>query len=875
MAFVTLPQPSSAAFSSWGGNTAPTFGAGTIAVSQKMTFPGEAGGGFIYSVSAHVQRQTSASVKLRFILYEWGLNNQPGKVLAVSPVSTTTNVNQNDGTLVTGTFTVNALTAERLANQNFAVGFWVESGSVKVGRSTATGLSVPLHKATSTSVPSLTSAVPTWQLFTANNVPMIQATFVKAESPTAALVTNKPPATNATVSPTIGGTFTTTQADAAYQKLVSYEIEVTTGGQNVGPIGPIAWTGTGNTFEYLWDKTELVNAQPYSLRIRVYGRGGAVSNWTSPFSFSVVPGGIIDTTGSAPNGRLEWWENFTNFTALWTDANTANCVAVQFQLAPPGISVESTTSVTNGPSITVNIAPNTPISIARTTAFPVLSISPTLASGRGYQWRVRGKKSGDSGFGPWSDPVSFDINSPPGTPALPLETGNGGVAAPPRVTWRVVDNDEEVVGQDIKATIELIKGSSSPVLITDITTVSDVTTGEMYYQFTSTDMPNTGNYQWRVKAIDISAESAGAPLAYRESQYSPARNIIYAPRPAISISSPLPNAVLTTSSPTVSWTVANDPQKAFTVSVLDARTLQVVYTSGRRTTATTFSQSFTIGADGIPSGIINGGSYLFRVEVVGESSGLSTTVQQPFSVQYDPAEVITGLSVSLVSKNRDYEASTPFVSWTSVNVNNFVGYVVQRKESGSAAPVPVAFIPQQQTTGWLDHAAPPNKNVSYLVHRLVRSGTDIRQSPTEEVALGVVPVTVPTLTSLYDGSNLHAPMMWLSSGLSGSFEREAETYVTWGAGGAPTLIITPEQYGRSSLSLELTLRSDARGTLQEHFDDIKALAEAGHPMVYRGEDYRLFCRIASYSWQRGGPGTRTVSLELEEIYWNESPEVPA
>ena len=71
-------------------------------------------------------------------------------------------------------------------------------------------------------------------------------------------------------------------------------------------------------------------------------------------------------------------------------------------------------------------------------------------------------------------------------------------------------------------------------------------------------------------------------------------------------------------------------------------------------------------------------------------------------------------------------------------------------------------------------------------------------------------------------------------------------------------------------TVEVTVRTDWRGSRAEHFADFEALVRSGHPLCFRGEAERLFCRVASWRFGRGAPGEQKLSLELRQVAWDEA-----
>ena len=120
-----------------------------------------------------------------------------------------------------------------------------------------------------------------------------------------------------------------------------------------------------------------------------------------------------------------------------------------------------------------------------------------------------------------------------------------------------------------------------------------------------------------------------------------------------------------------------------------------------------------------------------------------------------------------------------------------------------------------------------------------------------------------------DGGSLRMAAMWLSTDLGGAWEETSDEAITWGSGNLPTTISSPAP-PRLTISIGFTLRGDRRGSLQDHFNDFKAILLSGD-LVYIGlEHERLFGKIKSPTWRRGAtPGTIAVKFSLAQTAFDE------
>lgn len=383
------------------------------------------------------------------------------------------------------------------------------------------------------------------------------------------------------------------------------------------------------------------------------------------------------------------------------------------------------------------------------------------------------------------------------------------------------------------------------------------------YRATAELMPGPGLYEWWVEGRIF-----GTTL-----KPSPTERLLvtWAPPVSVAVGSPTENAAVATNAPAVSWTVTNGPQARWRARLYagsDTAALRETGWVGSAETAWTVPLSW---------GLRNSRTYGLEVEVDGGGGASAVSPRRAFRVSYTPPANLTGKTIQNMALEYDSEASTPRLLWdeTTLPVGQFGGYVVRRSTTKAGVTTPevtVAHLTQRAQRFFYDTAAPVNEIINYRVTQLQVVSGVVTESADTEVS-HQVKLTVPTLSSVYDGLSRRFAAMWLGEGLAGTFTRPETGVVTWGSGGRPTLISTPASYGTSRLSVSVTARTDATATLRQRAEALQALVESGDPVVWRGEWERIFCRVASWSWERGGVGQRTMNLELEEIAFDEGVDV--
>lgn len=635
------------------------------------------------------------------------------------------------------------------------------------------------------------------------------------------------------------------------------------------------WDGTGassfmasaseqssNAFARVYAGPPLVEGRAYEWRVRPTDAFGLSGEWSAWRGFGTTAAGYVDLTGATPAGKLESGV-VTPYTAIWRSPGVRKMTAAQVRLL-----TSSGAEIATSPVIAVSPAVDNNAAFGLTNAQVGWGTTGVPLPPGPYQWQAIGRDE-DGAWGAWpAEAVPFVVNAPPAVPALWSPISGAQMGERPVLEFVLTDPDtDDVPGVDVVGFVEITKPGGGTVTV-QVNTVDPVT-GRFAFQTTAAEVPDGlyGIYTWRAIGYDVSAG------VYSQT-YSPTYRFDYQPAATIAVTQP--GSVVTTSAPIVQWTIpAGGPITSYRVEFYRADEPDPFFSSQWQPV----EPAADAAAFQLPAGwLVNKLPYDFVVDVVNSSGVESSTGRRRITVNYPSVTAINGLQASLEGTERDWELSRVLLSWgaTTINPARFAGYVVRRRlpNQGIAESVPIARIVAPTRTRFVDAECPPNQAFIYSVTQLERVGGDYRESSAVE-ALVEVALSVPTLTDV-DNADVHAAIAWLNVGQGGGFERPVATYNTWGGGGAPTVIETPQSYGKATVNLDFTIRSDHRGAMMEHFADVERLVRTGGVKCYRSETERLYVRVAKWAWKRGKtPGTRQLSLGLEEVAYTEAVKIPA
>jgi hypothetical protein len=694
------------------------------------------------------------------------------------------------------------------------------------------------------------------------------AVYGTATLSTAPTVTMTGPAASvSTATPTITGTFADAESGAPTRDRVrGYWIEVQT------DTGTTIWQspqfttpspGIPSSFSTVYSGPTLSNGN-YQVRARAEDDVMLEGDFSAWRSFAITNLGSIDMTAATPNTKLASGQSGTFGGAKWTHPSSLSATQAKVQVLAGGAVQRFTPAYVSITAVPVNGF----ISLTQAQAAVATSTSP-LPPGD-YQWQMRAKDSAGNESA-WSDLVSFSVNAPPNMPSLLDPLSGLTWTAPPLLRAKVTDPDLDDVPGQISAVFEITRPDSS--IATHEVTTYDNDVGKFYYQTTTSDVPVTTTtvpYQFRVRGHDLDGVSPNDLGPWT----SPA-TFFYTAAPVPTITSPIGNAQLTTGTPTINWSSSLAFVK-YVVRLYHDQAVDPFFSSGQVTVTSATTGSYTVPAGWLE----NSTSYQADVTVYTSGGVSGQSERTRFTIGFTPADVLTGISVSLLAYQEDVEPVSVLLSWsrTAIPTTEFRGYVIRRRtaEQDPDDAIIIRRIQQPGQTSWVDHHAPPNTSLIYSISQLRRaSNGDVTQS-TPILAPIDLPLTTPVLASLLNGSGLRAAVMWLSDDISGGLTRADVVLDTWGTGGAPTWIRPPANYGQNTVNLGWTLVADSRGSLHDNFLNIKALVESGDPFSLRTETERIFCRLVPSArwWRRGAVGQILVNLVAEEIAWNEVISIP-
>jgi hypothetical protein len=805
-----------------------------------------------FNVNLKNVRDAAAASRLRMALYDDN-GGEPNNLLAYSDEIVNLTVNNNMVTRSTGVTLASGTSGAYLKNSGGRIWLvfraytqcvisapWSANVQKKL---TKTGYSVtgpPPAK-----IPSMTQGTAP--------IPSAWVTYITNTTPSITAANPDNLSTVATLTPTFTLNYSDADIGTRNDKILTARFSVTdtaAGATYPQEVTISTADQTDGQIAYTWGGATLARGRTYSWTAQVVDRAGTWSAATASRTFTISTNatGTVVVTSGTPVSKIE--SGSPSFTAQWV-SSTGAMAKCEVQILVAGVVAQTSATVTkaasSGATFTVSFAES-----------GLTTIPPGA-----YTWRARGALTGGA-WSDWSDPVAFSVNSPANTPSN-LQPSNASVSAIPRLSWVCSDPDlDDEPGVGVWGEVELTRPNGTVATISSIATIDSASRTLMYTQLTSTHVTGPGTYTWRARNWDRSADLAGY------SGWSTPVTFTYGAAPTVTISQPSAQNV-TTLTPAFTFTVSGTTIAQYEVEVADWPGTTAFYNSGRQTV----TGSYATWTHTMPAGwLVNGRDYAVRVLVITASS--QSAYSDPWkriTTALSAAEDLDGIGVNTVGMRRDFDESTVQVQWnqTTIASGTFKGYAIWR---GEAKGRPLAVVRDPGRTSWLDHHAPGNRTLTYAISQLRTNnqGDVIQSAPKSYEAR--VELNTPVLASVEDPVNVRAAVAWLSDGLSWGFTRPAQTYTTWGSDGKPVVMTSPVNYGQKTVSLEVVVRSDERGTLEAHFDDFETLATSGHTFSFREGRNRMWCRVASWDASRSGVGSRSVRLELEEVAYTEGVALP-
>jgi hypothetical protein len=679
-----------------------------------------------------------------------------------------------------------------------------------------------------------------------------------------------------TTTPTF--TATTTDPDRVapkHDKLAGYWIELRIFGTTAliwqtQMLVPTSTERSSGNISRAYNGSVALTTGQYEFRVSSVDDAGAIGSFTPWKLFTIANLPSVDSSAATPSGKDEDG-TVGVWSARWVSPSGLNANAVKVRVLSGAEVIRGGDSM---PWATITpVAPGGTLSVDDTITKITKGVGVDPLPPGSYTWEMKAKDTA-GGTSEWSDPVDLRINFPPNQPTGLRPISGTVVTTPPLVDWLISDPDaDDVLGAGLVSEWKVTRLSTGGVL-TGRTPDVDPATGRGYFQFTETQFPASGQYQIEVRGVDLSAESAGVADDYKFSGWSAPLLLEKVTANTVTINSPTPNQVLLTSSPQIAFSVSGTGMNFFRVELYETSELVTpLFGSGIRAAIDPNSAVYTV-----PSGILTNGKF-YDVKVItllGDIESYSPRVR--FKIQFPTADIVTGVSASLVMTPWDYEPVTVDITWgpTSYVGNQFAGWVITRRldNQPSGEAVVIAHLRSAATLGFRDYHAPPNAGLTYGVSQLRRSGSDIQQSVVSEVQIEV-PLTVPVIASLMPerGGDIRSPVIMLSNDYAEGFAKDETTIPTWGTMGVPTLVRAPEGYGQKVYGIGFRIRTDARGTVQQHIERWRNIVQSGHPVSFRTETEVVYCRIVPTSgWlsrsQRGG--AYEIALSIEQVAWAEA-----
>lgn len=585
-----------------------------------------------------------------------------------------------------------------------------------------------------------------------------------------------------------------------------------------GTVGASPTEQTNRRFSKVHGGSALSPGQRYQWICRVQDRFGAWSDWTAWTAGDfLVSGAAIVTTAGNPTGRTT--DTTPDFQGNYHHVSGTASTNVQVRL------YIGSTLVATSPEIAKVVAS----AALPGTAFTITAAESTfgtLASGVQYSYQIRAKASGV--WSDWSSLRTFKTNTSPTVPSNLTPSGGLASSSYPLLTAKASDPDGDSLTVSAR-----IKDNAGSLLFTRTMTY-DATlfggAGGYKYQTTGTDLATYATYKWDANAYDGDLTSA----------YSGEAQFVYAAGPAITVTAPTDAQVLTSGTPTVTWTTTDQQKKQ--VRIYTAADAVLVHDSGLIVDTTS---SYTV-----PSNVlINNTSYYLTVSVTNSAPLSSTSAARYFSLVYTAPDTVMSFIASAEKAELDVTPSVVRLAWDSVTTSSaeFLGYTLTRRlaSQSQAEESIIALMPSIEQNTFVDTMAPPNVDLIYaIIQRTRPSIYDILRSAPAESQV-TVPLSGSVLSDVRDGLSLRAVFDYVDERTE-TPTRDQTDISTWD-GGAPWLYEGPTEY--TVLQLEARLIANDGATVAEQLDGFRALAGRradGSPVIccYRDERGRkLFGRL--------------------------------
>lgn len=648
---------------------------------------------------------------------------------------------------------------------------------------------------------------PFYVLWTRNTPPNVPASI-------------QPNGTITTTEPAFSGAFTDVDVTPFGDRLRAYRFEVRAAGttrllwSNQFDANPTEY-GAG-AYSRVYNGQTLTPGTDYEQRVAVQDWAFEWSEWSPWIGFAVTTAGVV-TLNANPTGKLASGASVA-YQGRWFHPTGLATNAVQVRLLQSGKVVKVGAIVAK--TVTSSASPGSLFTIGAAE-----SGIGDLTPGVEYQYQIRGRATNGI-FGTYSDARDFSVNAVPDVPSALQPPAAQTATQRPLLEFVSDDVDDDIltlVGQ-IR-----IKDANS-ALIATVTPTYNPTTERFEFQTTATQLAGTGSYRWDARVSD----------AIGWSGYSREVSFEWATGPTITITSPTAGQTLTTSQPTITWTVAGaSAQASFRVQIYKQETRTLVYDS-QIVTGTTNSHK-------VPAGYLYSGElYDAVLTVTTASASVGVSLRRDFMVQYVGPAPVSGLRVSDDHAPLDTEPTAMLITWdqTDYSPSVFNSYVVRRAEvRDPASSVILRRITNPGQNRWRDYFPASETPYRYSVLQTIKD-TDGNIAASEQAnAYGSVRLPHVVIASVVDGGTRRASLRW-DTARGSDFKDDQTSYLAWG-NRAPFLIDGEVDY--EVVDGDFVIVETATSSAREQFETLLAIKRSRDTICWRDErGKRLFGKITSF-----------------------------
>lgn len=511
-------------------------------------------------------------------------------------------------------------------------------------------------------------------------------------------------------------------------KLSAFDIEVyndDTGAKVWGLYDEAATTSerTARAFSRVYaGSVPLASGTDYRWRCRVADEFGSKSSWTSWLYFTAGSGKVV-VTSATPNGKQET-RTPGPFVAQWT--HTGGLTASRARVIIRNENGTIVRQIASGGYVTLSpaVAANANASVS----WAALAFADLVWGGT-YTWEMSLYDSSGA-WSAYSDRVAFTVNAAPSVPTNLSPSNDEAFSSRPTISCQCVDTDDTVAtGLVVKVIIE--NDDTDTVVGTFSMSLKSGTTDTWELALTGTHLAGYAAYKFRCYAGDGTLWSGNQTIEANAVKSGEAR-FVYAAGPTVTITSPSDGADIATSTPSITWTAAD--QAVYRVSLELSDGSASVYNSNDIVSG--------LQTHAIPSGYLeDGGSYRVRVRVVDTLSLAGNSDWHYFTVTYVPPPDIEGFAGSPMLGDGDIDPSLVLLVWNEADPGgNTPEYINITREPSSDTPVDVddygrdsrkirlARFSDFETTRFVDHTAPSGITMVYRISSYVRNGEDLIRS---------------------------------------------------------------------------------------------------------------------------------------------------